>query len=292
MSIDIDYKTLFKDLTIITFCISFCFYNLEILASNTILAFLTILWLGFWFQSLHLFVHEATHFNLHKNKKINDLFGNILSIFFMGLLIEDYRKKHWEHHKNLGKITDTENSYFSPINLKNIISYLTLINIFKKILQNFKKNKTNFSFNNNFIKKILIILLFALIHSANIILIFFSINLVGSVIYLLSFFIIYPFFAVIRQTLEHRSSEADDNINYAEVNHGEFNRLFRNNFFSRFFGSAGFNKHLLHHINPGISYTKFKELEKKLNESTKYKVLLEQSKSSYGAIFFKLFFKR
>lgn len=292
MSIDIDYKTLLKDLTIITFCISFCFYNLEILASNTILAFLTIIWLGFWFQSLHLFVHEATHFNLHKNKKINDLFGNILSIFFMGLLIEDYRKKHWEHHKNLGKITDTENSYFSPINLKNIICYLTLINIFKKILQNFKNNKTNFSFNNNFIKKILIILLFALIHSANIILIFFSINLVGSVIYLLSFFIIYPFFAVIRQTLEHRSSEADDNINYAEVNHGEFNRLFRNNFFSRFFGSAGFNKHLLHHINPGISYTKFKELEKKLNESTKYKVLLEQSKSSYGAIFFKLFFKR
>ena len=76
------------------------------------------------------------------------------------------------------------------------------------------------------------------------------------------------------------------------MNHGEVNRLFGNNFFSRFFGGAGFNKHLLHHINPSISYTKFKDLEKKLNENTKYKELLGQSKSSYGGIFFKLFFKR
>lgn len=292
MTNDINYKTLFKDLIIITFCISLCFYNLEILTSKTIFVFLTMIWLGFWFQSLHLFVHEATHFNLHKNKKINDLFGNILSIFFMGLLIKDYRKKHWDHHKNLGTISDAENSYFNSIKLKNIISYLLLINIFKKILQNFKKKKTNFSLNNNFIKRILVILLFVFIHFVNLGLIFFSINPVGSVIYLFSFFIIYPFFAVTRQILEHRSCDADDDIDYSEVNHGEVNRLFGNNFFSRFYGAAGFNKHLLHHINPNISYTKFKNLEKTLNENTKYKELLEQSKSSYGGIFFKLFFKR
>ena len=32
--------------------------------------------------------------------------------------------------------------------------------------------------------------------------------------------------------------------------------------FSRYFGGAGFNRHLLHHLDPSISYTRFDEFER------------------------------
>jgi hypothetical protein len=37
--------------------------------------------------------------------------------------------------------------------------------------------------------------------------------------------------------------------------------MFGTDFFSRYYGAAGFNRHLLHHWDPEISYTLFDEME-------------------------------
>jgi fatty acid desaturase len=207
----------------------------------------------------------------------------------MGSLLNEYRVKHWQHHKNLGKTSDPENSYFKGLNLKNILGYLFLLHIFEKIFFVLTRTKP---YTKILSKNYFVILLFISIHSLNLISIFLYTNLIGSIIYLLSFFVCFPFFAVIRQTLEHRSDDADDHVNYTFENHGESNRLFNNNFFSRFFGAAGFNKHLLHHLNPNISYTIFDNFEKKLNQESRFQILLQQSRSSYGETLYKMILRK
>jgi hypothetical protein len=75
---------------------------------------------------------------------------------------------------------------------------------------------------------------------------------------ILSFF---PFFNAVRQLLEHRDELAADDLNYSEVAHGRVSRLFGDSLLAQTLGGAGFNRHLLHHWEPQISYTRLKELE-------------------------------
>ena len=58
-------------------------------------------------------------------------------------------------------------------------------------------------------------------------------------------------------------------------------------FLSRFFGAAGFNRHLIHHYDPSISYTRFDDFEKFLLSSPA-KSEIDKSKTSYLKTFFKL----
>ena len=92
------------------------------------------------------------------------------------------------------------------------------------------------------------------------------------------------FLEKIRQTCEHRSLQAKKEIDYTKVEHGPVNRIFGNDFFSRYFGAAGFNKHLLHHIDPSISYTSFKEMENFLIDSNLSNQILS-NRFSYLKIF-------
>jgi hypothetical protein len=71
----------------------------------------------------------------------------------------------------------------------------------------------------------------------------------------------YPFFGTVRPMLEHRAYDALCETDFRDVEHGPINRLFGEDLFSRYFGAAGTNKHLLHHWDPGISYTRFADME-------------------------------
>ena len=51
--------------------------------------------------------------------------------------IKQYRKHHWKHHNHLGTHADTEVSYHSPINLREIISGLNGIYIIKILFKYF-----------------------------------------------------------------------------------------------------------------------------------------------------------
>ena len=89
------------DWTIIILCIIVCvrisywFYPL---------AFVII---GSRFHGLEAMMHEATHYLLHPNKRINEFIGE-LSVWPLGLSLFLYRKvRHFAHHKNIGTVRDS-----------------------------------------------------------------------------------------------------------------------------------------------------------------------------------------
>lgn len=289
---EINYKKLIKDfLTVIFFIflsLIFCIY-IELFITNNFKYFLYLLCalsFGFWFHAFHLFFHEATHYKLHSNKKINDFLSDLLFVPTIGLKTKNYRKYHWQHHKNLGKINDTENSYFTALSIRNI--FKSLIPIFS-IAEKIKNDKKILS-NDDFKLFEPHILIFAVVFHGSIASIMYTFNLkYSSLVYTLSILIIFPTFAKIRQKLEHRDEKAIADTDYSSVNHGEYNRIFSDNFFSRFFGAAGFNKHYLHHLNPTISYTNFNEFESyiKKNDENLYNKIIN-SKTTYLETFLKL----
>lgn len=275
----IKYNVLLKDLVIIILCILLGGFSL-ISSNSFLLSLITSIWLGFWIHALSLFVHEGAHGNLCENKKINDVLSSFLSIFLLSMNIKEYRVKHWEHHKYLGTINDAENSYFNSLSFNNLLKYLTgywaLI-----VLLNLNNKKKII----NYYTKII----FLIVHGAILSNIIFIENYKLFIFYTLSFFILYPFFGTIRQILEHRNYTANNSTNYFAVDHGENTKIFKDNFFSRYFGAAGFNKHLLHHINPNISYTKFDDFEKALVLNSKYKNIIQENKTTYSKAFKDLF---
>lgn len=75
-------------------------------------------WLSYWlyplafivvgsrFHGLEAMMHEATHYRLHPNKKINELIGE-LSVWPLGLSVFFYRSvRHFAHHKRIGTTHD------------------------------------------------------------------------------------------------------------------------------------------------------------------------------------------
>jgi fatty acid desaturase len=80
--------------------------------------------IGFVIAYLQLFLHEAAHYNLHSQRKINDLLCNLFVSGIAGQDVNNYRPIHWDHHRYLGTIMDTEITYFDPLNIKFFIEAL------------------------------------------------------------------------------------------------------------------------------------------------------------------------
>lgn len=89
------------DWSIIILCILLCesmgywFYPL---------AFIIV---GSRFHGLEAMLHEATHYRLHPNKKINEFIGELM-VWPLGLSLFLYRKlRHFAHHKHIGTVRDS-----------------------------------------------------------------------------------------------------------------------------------------------------------------------------------------
>ena len=103
-------------------------------------------------------------------------------------------------------------------------------------------------------------------------------------------FIIFPFMASLRQLLEHRSELADSFTDYNSTDPPKISRMFGIGIIASTMGGAGFNRHLLHHWDPQVSYTRLKEVEYFLRD-TPINEIMTLSKSTYIKTFFKLFNK-
>jgi fatty acid desaturase len=93
-----------------------------------------------------------------------------------------------------------------------------------------------------------------------------------------------PLLNTIRQVLEHRTMDARAEIDYARTNQGACARIFGTGLFASTFGSAGANRHLLHHWEPEISYTRLAELERFLADTPMH-VVMEKRRTTYYAAF-------
>jgi len=102
--------------------------------------------------------------------------------------------------------------------------------------------------------------------------------------------VMFPFFAALRQLLEHRHEDADSSIDYHTVDHGIRNRIFGEGIIANTMGGAGFNRHILHHWDPQVSYTRLKEVERFLAD-TLLAPTLQKHRTSYFETFITLFKK-
>ena len=245
---------------------------------------------GYMIAYLTNFFHEAAHFNISKSRMKNDLLANMFVGILLGQGIKNYRIIHWEHHKNLGQPNDIEVSYFESLSPRFIlesffgIRALKLVSDRNRFLDHRPAEKEN-ELKRDAYSQLIIGLIF---HAAVLGLFIYLNQWWLTAEWILSFACFYPLFNSLRQLLEHRNDSARKNQNYLEVPHGEHTRLFGNSPLQQSFGSAGFNKHLLHHLEPNISYTRLNDLQKFLEES-KIGEFVKQRQTSYIRTFFTLF---
>jgi fatty acid desaturase len=248
--------------------------------------------IGYWVAYLQLFLHEGAHYNLAPDKAKSDRITDRAIAWLIGTSVETYRKVHFQHHRALGTPEDSEFSYFFPLNLKFLVKGLTGLRAIEVLLsrRSVVKDKSKVQrdavaashhANNSILLGLAIhALILALCLALG--LWWVALAWIGGV------FSMFPLFGALRQLLEHRSFEAEPGIDYARQSHGALTRLFGDDLFSSTFGAAGFNRHLLHHWEPQVSYTNLPALESFLMQ-TQVGPIIEARRTTYAKAFRQLF---
>lgn len=249
-----------------------------------LLTFLGALSIGYWVAYLQLFIHEGAHYNLAPDRAESDRMCDRYISWMIGTTVAAYRKVHFEHHRALGTVDDSESTYFFPLNLlffAKTLFGLRVIEVLlarKGIVEEKTKTKEKLS---------LAPLVAVAVHGGFVAITF----LLGfwwlSLAWLVGVGMVFPFFGALRQLLEHRDESADKMNDYRTVPHGAVTRIFEDGPIGSTFGGAGFNRHLLHHWEPQISYTNLPELERFLMQ-TKAGPIIERRKTTYSETFLKL----
>ncbi|MEO7983828.1 MAG: fatty acid desaturase, partial [Bacteroidota bacterium] len=241
--------------------------------------------IGYITAYLALFIHEAGHFNIHRDKKTNDRLGTVLLCLPFGLSLRSYRKIHWQHHLHLGTPADAEVSYFHALTQLFILETLTGIHLLRTML----RKGGNKVLNKEQVKQSRIMLLAGgIFHLFILTVAFVTSNWPFAIAWILGFGIFFPFFATLRQILEHRDELAHHATNFYQQPHGKISRMFTHTILSSSFGSAGFTRHMIHHWDPQISYTRLKDIEQFLSNSEKTAPIIKASKTTYTATLKKL----
>ena len=233
---------------------------------------------GYALAFIVLYFHEAAHFNIARDRALNDRLANIFIGLFVGQSIGAYRSIHFDHHRYLGMPSDTEHTYFDPLNATFIAESLTGLKTLKKLTVREHAAGTGVDS---------LTVLGALLHLAIVALALLLGQWPIAVAWTIAVVIVFPFLAAIRQLLEHRSEQARPELDYSVVSHGPVNRMFGSGPLASTFGGAGFNRHMLHHWEPQISCTRLGDLERFLRE-TPAAIIVERGTTSYGVTFLRL----
>jgi fatty acid desaturase len=234
--------------------------------------------IGYTAAFIALFIHEAGHFNIHPDKKKNDRMATVFLCLPFGLSMKSYRKIHWQHHLHLGTPQDTEVSYFNPLSKLFILETLTGIHLLRTMLQKEKNdvlNKEQVTQSRN------MLIAGFLLHSAILITAFVMGHWAFATTWIIGFGIFFPFFATIRQILEHRDEFAGSGADFTKQPHGKLSRLFIHTILSSTFGAAGFTRHIIHHWDPHVSYTRLGEIETFLTGCNKTVSIITSSRTTY-----------
>lgn len=210
---------------------------------------------GFWMAFLQLFLHEAAHFNLCPGRRANDALANALIGIWVATDIGEYRRIHWDHHRLLGQVTDTERSYFSPLGWRFLLETLFLVAPLRVILNRRRALERGRGAAPRRAPGAGMIVAAALVHGAIVACCLWQRQFELAAAWIIGVFMVYPLFGALRQLLEHRAGTASASQDYTVVPHGKFTRSFKGGPFGSFFGGAGFRLHDIHHFDPELSYT-------------------------------------
>lgn len=224
--------------------------------------------IGYGIAYLQLFIHEAAHYNLAATRRANDRIADALICWQVGTSIAAYRRTHSEHHRHLGGAADTEISYTRKLTPRFLVEMVTGIHA----LRVFTGRTGGPAGEKRPSRRPLAI--GALVH------LFILAGLLAlgawpaALAWLGGVGVFFPLFATLRQMLEHRPMPG-------ESAGAAVTRMFGTGLVARSFGGAGFNRHLLHHIEPQVSYTRYDSLEDCLMR-TAIRDALDARRTSYG----------
>ncbi len=249
--------------------------------------------IGYVVAYVNLFFHEAAHYNIASRRPWNDFLANLFIGILMGQDIRQYRIIHFQHHRYLGTTRDTERTYFDALTPNFIFEALTGIRVVKIVLLRERFGRTSAESTDGQKKSMLNSqLLLGLALHASIVAALIALHCwFTAASWIVGMGLVYPFFNALRNLLEHRSETARAEIDYAAQDQGSYNRLFGDGLFAATFGGAGFNRHLLHHWEPQVSYTCLKKLERYLFD-TDAGLTLQRHQTTYWETFRALFVAR
>lgn len=256
------------------------------------LGILFALWIGFWLNAVLTFGHEAAHYNLSPSRARNDALADWTIWLFFPETTKNYRRSHWQHHLHLGDLRDTEISYhncLSPWFLARALTGIYLLELMSRYIFRPRsiasvRRAPSSAPSGSAANRITPVLRTGAVHS-----IFLGVAILfhayaSALVWAIAVVFVFPFFASTRQILEHRAADAACSTDFSVVPQGPVNRLFGRGLFSRYFGAAGFNRHLLHHWDPTVSYTRFDEMQAFFN-GTHLQGSMGKAQSSYRSTF-------
>ena len=239
---------------------------------------------GYAMAYVQLFFHEAAHYLLAKDRSTNDLLANLAIGLWIGQDIRKYRPIHFAHHRDIGTADDTERTYFEALTPLFIFESLTGIRVIKVLL--LRRRALDKGIAPGSTKAAAAgsrwPLLVGLAAHGVLGLYLLWLGAYGALAaWVLGIGTVYPFLTSLRQLLEHRALAAAGG---APVPYAEAHRMFGEGPFASTFGGAGFNRHLLHHMEPQISCTRLAEVEQFLMRTSKA-AWLDEHRTSYVRAF-------
>jgi fatty acid desaturase len=248
--------------------------------------------IGYWIAYLQLFIHEGAHWNLAADREASDRICNWSVAWLAGLDVKRYRRIHFQHHRALGMIDDSENSYFFPLNVAFLLKGLFGIRVIEVLLtrEEIAPRKVLEGEATTPSLGVHASLVVAAVFHASVCLVLLLLGYWASaLVWACGVGMVFPLLGALRQLLEHRADDARSDIDYRQVGHGAVARIFGGGLFAGTFGGGGFNRHLLHHWEPVVSYTRLADLERFLLD-TPLREIMRSRTTTYGRVFRVLLF--
>jgi fatty acid desaturase len=242
--------------------------------------------IGYTIHFINCFFHEAAHYNVLPSRRLNDLATNVLMSWLFGSSVWLYRRIHWQHHRALGTTMDSENSYFDALRVGYLVQGITGLKALRTMRQ-YRRTEASTQPTGDRANRLIWLAVAAVVNLG----IATGLVLLGSVAaaaaWLIGLVVVFPFVGSLRQLLEHRSESADPHADFHEVDHGPVNRLFGDGPLASTVGSAGFNRHAIHHWEPQLSYTRLADVEAYLLR-TDAAPLIHERQTTYAETFLRL----
>lgn len=231
---------------------------------------LAVIFIGTRYHALGVIVHEATHFRLFKNRKLNDWVGEICAAWPLLITLYGYRRNHLAHHREVNTNQDPDwnrkldDPYFDLPRTKQSFIGLLLkaITGFRFVVEarNVLKSKELNALPRNLQQARMVfyvcVFTFALLFGV------FSELLMYWLVPLITSF---SFIMYVRSIAEHHGGT----MHYEDVLTGS--RHVNATWFERIFFPHNVNYHLDHHLYPAVPFYNLPKLHEKLLEQEVYR---------------------
>jgi fatty acid desaturase len=247
--------------------------------------------IGYAVHFVNNFFHEAAHYNVIPGRARNDLVVNVLMGWMFASSIALYRRIHFQHHRALGTTMDPENSYFDALRMRYLAQGLLGVKLVRSLRENrgmeARMREEGRAAEGVDRSRLAWTALAAAVNLGLIALLVALGSVPAAIAWAAGMLMVFPFMASLRTLLEHRAEDADPEVDYSRIDHGPVNRLFGSGPLASTMGSAGFNRHAIHHWEPQVSYTRLADIEAYLLR-TEVAPLIRDRQTSYSETFLRL----